>query len=544
MNNFIKKSWIFIILFFHSALSIAQCSLTVSLTDTYGDGWNGGTITVQVNGVDVLTNITFATGFGPVEFTFSANSGDDITVIRTNNGSWPSEMRVEVFNEFCNTLFGPVEPSNLGNTFEALCEGQNSEYTTVGNATSPEPHDCVILTTATNAQRGCAWQMNTTLDFNQDFTYDLSINMGSDPSGADGLCFVIHNDPDGLCACGGAGGGMGALGISNSLIVEVDTYLNAEDRDDGIPDVLCTGGPNPHHMDIWLDGNVNPPGGACPGSPGPRIIPAAQPLLDEFGNAYISTNGLDHTMRISWNSATNTFTAQLMDETPTAHSYAIVSHSFDPLTVFGTETPYFGFTASTGGLNNQHSFCLPDALLPVELVGFNATCNIDEANIFWSTASEVNNQKFIIEKSMDLETIIKVAEVNGAGNSSSLINYSYIDREIISGIWYYRILQFDFDGVSKSYGWKSVDCFDQVNAPVIYPNPNNGLLFLMLPENYEGLNTQIILYDLSGRVVLQEDLGIDIEHTMMFELSNLSEGIYQLNVSNEKYNTIHPIVRK
>lgn len=544
MNSFTKKSWGLFILLFHSVLSIAQCDLTVSLTDTFGDGWNGGTVTVQVNGIDILTNITIVDGFGPELYTIAVNSGDNITVIRTNDGSWPSEMRVEVYNDFCNTLYGEVEPNSAGVTFEAICNAQNSEYTVVGNASSPEPHNCVILTTATNSQRGCAWQMNTTLDFTEDFTYDLSINMGSDPNGADGLCFVIHNDPDGLCACGGVGGGMGAQGILNSLIVEIDTYLNAEDRDDGIPSVLCNGGPNPHHMDIWLDGNVNPPGGACPGNPGPRIIPAAQPLLDEFGAAYISANGLDHTMRISWNSATNTFTAQLMDALPTLHSYAIVSHSFDPLTVFGTETPYFGFTASTGGLNNEHSFCLPDALLPINLVEFEVVCNNDDVYLNWTTSSEVNNQKFVIEKSKDLQTIIKVGELEGAGNSSEVINYHFIDREVMSGTWYYRITQFDYDGVYKSYAWKSLDCYRKVDIPLIYPNPNEGLLFLMLPESYSDLDTKFVLYDLSGRTVYQDIMNVDINQVQSFDLSGYSVGVYQLMIVNEKFKTIYPIILK
>lgn len=84
----------------------SQCNHTCRITDTYGDGWNGGTVKVQVNGVDVLLNVgsTFTGGFGPVNFTFSCNSGDLITVIETAAGSWPTEMRVEILDGNGNSL--------------------------------------------------------------------------------------------------------------------------------------------------------------------------------------------------------------------------------------------------------------------------------------------------------------------------------------------------------------------------------------------------------------------------------------------------------
>ncbi len=77
-----------------------SCTHTVRLTDTFGDGWNGGIVKVQVNGVDVLTNLgpTFTTGSGPIDFTFNAATGDVIRVIETAAGSFEGEMRVEVLD--------------------------------------------------------------------------------------------------------------------------------------------------------------------------------------------------------------------------------------------------------------------------------------------------------------------------------------------------------------------------------------------------------------------------------------------------------------
>ncbi len=74
----------------------AQCTHTIVLTDTFGDGWNGGTVTVNVNGSPVLSNITLSSGAGPSNVTFSAATGSTITVIRTAAGSYSYEMRIQV----------------------------------------------------------------------------------------------------------------------------------------------------------------------------------------------------------------------------------------------------------------------------------------------------------------------------------------------------------------------------------------------------------------------------------------------------------------
>lgn len=239
-------------------------------------------------------------------------------------------------------------------------------HSVIGNATLSNPQNCVTLTPNSPGQRGCAWNPYVPLDFTQPFTYDFTINLGSNNAGADGIAFVIQNDPTGLCACGSQGGALGASGITNSLIIEIDTYLNAEDRDDGIDmanvGVACSGGTEPDHLDVWVNGLINPPGGVCPGTPGARIIPSASPLLDG-GVLYDIENGLDHILRVAWTPGNpGTISASLMNTALTS-TFASVQHSFDPLALFGTNTPFYGFTSATGALFNQHTFCSPVVLL-------------------------------------------------------------------------------------------------------------------------------------------------------------------------------------
>ena len=93
-------------------LGAQSCVHTIQLTDTYGDGWNGGAVAVSVGGTAVtgLTNLTLASGAGPVSFTFNVTAGQTIRVYRTLAGSYPSEMRIKVINSIGTTIINTIQP--------------------------------------------------------------------------------------------------------------------------------------------------------------------------------------------------------------------------------------------------------------------------------------------------------------------------------------------------------------------------------------------------------------------------------------------------
>jgi hypothetical protein len=409
----------------------------------------------------------------------------------------------------------------------------NPQYNMVDDATSASPYTCVTLTPAANNQRGCAWDANSTLGFAANFTYDWTVNLGGNDGGADGMAFVIQNDPLGRCKCGTTGGALGAGGITNSLIVELDTYLNSEDRDDGMATVLCAGGPDPDHMDIWLNGVVNPElgGNFCVTNAGERVIPAAVPLMNG-GSSYNIENGLNHILRITWNAGTSTLTAQVYDFGITT-LYGTVSYSFNPLTVFGTNSPYFGFTGSTGGLNNQQSFCNPAVLLPIEIANIHTECDAEKVTVHWSTASEVNNDYFLIESSDDGYDFEYVsAAIDGAGNSSSLLHYSWVDEERSTDTKYYRLSQVDYNGESKILNTVSAKCADLSGINIVSFSKEDDKIKLQIENNSKG-NYKIDITDNSGKIIETREIYLETGLNFIgFDNLQLSSGIYFVRVSN------------
>lgn len=86
---------IFLLILLSPFSSVSQCNHTIDLYDSYGDGWNGGTVTVTVNGTAVLTNITLASGSGPDTYTFSALNGQAIQVTFFS-GSYPEDCYYDI----------------------------------------------------------------------------------------------------------------------------------------------------------------------------------------------------------------------------------------------------------------------------------------------------------------------------------------------------------------------------------------------------------------------------------------------------------------
>ena len=119
--------------------------------------------------------------------------------------------------------------------------------------------------------------------------------------------------------------------------------------------------------------------------------------------------------------------------------------------------------ANYGGSNYGEWWVIDDMQLieenglPVELYTFEGS-SIDNLNLItWSTASEHNNDYFIIERSTDGENWLTTNKTTGMGNSTMLTKYSCIDNTFDKRINYYRLTQIDFNGEYKIYGPISID---------------------------------------------------------------------------------------
>lgn len=168
-------------------------------------------------------------------------------------------------------------------------------------------------------------------------------------------------------------------------------------------------------------------------------------------------------------------------------------------------------------------------ILPVELVAFNAVTDKNSVLLYWSTASELNNKGFQIQRSTDNENWEDVAFVFGRGTSTRVNEYLYRDTKPFIGKSYYRLAQQDYNGIFKES--KSVEVFLKNNLHFAldqnYPNPFNpstNISFTLKEESYVDLS----MYNSLGewvKTILNEKLPQG-NHKIKFDASGISSGIY------------------
>ena len=193
-----------------------------------------------------------------------------------------------------------------------------------------------------------------------------------------------------------------------------------------------------------------------------------------------------------------------------------------------------GFT--TVGVGNNDRATLTDIAgncftpIPVELTSFAASVQGKNVNLSWTTASEINNQGFEVQRKTNnaWETI---AFISGNGTTTESKSYSYTDdiSSINISTILYRLKQIDFDGTYEYSFIVEVDGLvpDEYLLEQNYPNPFNPSTSIkyQLPEN--GFVT-IKVYDMLGNEIatLVNEVQEAGNHSVEFDAATVSSGIY------------------
>lgn len=171
--------------------------------------------------------------------------------------------------------------------------------------------------------------------------------------------------------------------------------------------------------------------------------------------------------------------------------------------------------------------------LPVELIQFSVNCE-NEAKVYWSTASERNSHKFVVEKSRDMIHWTVVEELAAADNSSTQLDYFVIDPAPYSGTSYYRLVQFDNDGAEKKYNPVSVSCNAPGNDISVYPNPTQGGFTVEISSAELVKDAGIQIIDLAGKLVYDRPINLTEGINQVYFENHLEMGTYLIKVISDK----------
>lgn len=172
--------------------------------------------------------------------------------------------------------------------------------------------------------------------------------------------------------------------------------------------------------------------------------------------------------------------------------------------------------------------------LPVTLLNFEVDCEIGFTVLNWSTASEINNDYFVIEKSTDAINFFPIATIQGNGNSNTVLSYTYTDETPNYATTYYRLKQVDFDGKFEYFNVVVSTCTADENFNVNQLQLNDNVFgFTINTSSNEKLT--VYLYDYRGRIISQETIVVNKgNNPISLSKPHLSDGIYMLNIVGEK----------
>lgn len=179
-----------------------------------------------------------------------------------------------------------------------------------------------------------------------------------------------------------------------------------------------------------------------------------------------------------------------------------------------------------------------DASLSVELSQFSGEYKNGKVQITWRTESEVNNRGFnLYRKSESDDKFLKINSglIEGAGNSSQPVEYSYTDAEVVPGASYtYKLEDIETTGNSEFSDEITVDIPetamevpDKFDLTSLYPNPFNPVLTIEFDIPQQDI-VNIAVYDLCGQKVEQllnnsRNAG---SYSISWNASQYSSGIY------------------
>ncbi|MBS1513813.1 MAG: T9SS type A sorting domain-containing protein [Bacteroidetes bacterium] len=189
--------------------------------------------------------------------------------------------------------------------------------------------------------------------------------------------------------------------------------------------------------------------------------------------------------------------------------------------------------AYANGLTSFSLFAVTstDNPLPVELASFTSLIDKRNVELKWSTSKEENNAGFDIERKLVSEnTWSKVGSIQGAGNSNTVKNYNFVDNNVMTGKYNYRLKQIDFNGNHKYFNLSNevvVGVPAKFELSQNYPNPFNPSTKINYDLPFDS-KVQIKVFDMTGREVAQivNETKTAGYYTAQFNASAMASGVY------------------
>jgi hypothetical protein len=172
--------------------------------------------------------------------------------------------------------------------------------------------------------------------------------------------------------------------------------------------------------------------------------------------------------------------------------------------------------------------------LPIELIEFVGK-NENGVNILsWRTATEINNEYFQVERSIDGETFTSLDRIKGNGTTNVQKSYAFTDEDPFIGRNYYRLKQVDINGeftYSQFVIRVDNDGTGEIFALSVYPNPATSTKIFIHAQKSNEFNSTVVIRDITGKVLYSYSIGNAKNSIQEINLKEAKSGMYLIELN-------------
>jgi len=165
--------------------------------------------------------------------------------------------------------------------------------------------------------------------------------------------------------------------------------------------------------------------------------------------------------------------------------------------------------------------------LPVELASFKASPRNKEVKLLWTTATEINNDHFLLEHSTDGRNFNAIGKVNGNGNTYEATEYEFMHKDPRNGINYYRLASVSYDGVLE-YSEILTVSFENDEKLTVYPSLVSSDFINVV---FRGDNIDVNVLNQTGQVLISQTLDMSTGINQL-SVADLPAGVYYLSIQD------------
>lgn len=182
--------------------------------------------------------------------------------------------------------------------------------------------------------------------------------------------------------------------------------------------------------------------------------------------------------------------------------------------------------------------------LPAELIVFAAKPEKEGVQLNWETASETNNAYYEVERSYDGVTFKSIGRVKGAGTTTQLSRYFFLDKQPLNGTGYYRLKMVNVKEKFRHSGIIAVKhaLISQAQLKT-YPNPTTGTFTLEI-HTLEAEELEVVITDITGQVIQTKKIAPNLGlNSSTFNLTDVRTGTYLIIVRGATIYLVDRIVK-